>query len=351
MSGAWSRREVLRLLGGGAALWPALARAGEAAEEPPTPAPAGKVPKVEPQPLVRVATIQSQHAGKQHVVFVLPPDYETSQKTYPAVLAFGGYGESIRGNEAGAWGWVELYGAVGSMAALSRGRLTHADMQGLLVADADLEDYNRALAAQPWRGVVLVSPWPANNLRRKSPALPDYERFIIEELIPYTRRHLRVAQDWRGWGVDGVSLGGLLSVWFGVSYPEQFASIGSLQGSVSSYPWHIEQKIREKLSTLKTRAINVVTSRGDGFREDLLGFDKALDKLGLPHRFTLLPGAHNKVFLHGPGCAELFLFHDRALWGSGDLPPERDLAHWQRADQAARAAKKPAKAPKKPPRP
>lgn len=39
----------------------------------PQPAPQAEVPRADPQPLVLEAVIDSQHAGRQHVVFVLPP--------------------------------------------------------------------------------------------------------------------------------------------------------------------------------------------------------------------------------------------------------------------------------------
>ncbi len=289
----------------------------------PTAAPAKKVPQVQPQPQVVEVTLPSQFAGKQHVVFVLPPDYDNQpDKRYPVVLAFAGLGESKRGNKAGAWGWVEKYGVVPAMAALHRGTLTTEDFQGLIQPD-ELQAYNEVLAQTPYRGVILVCPWPPNVLKGRSPARPDFERFLLEELLPYTDRTLRTMPGPTHRGVDGISLGGLLSTWMGVRYPEHFTAIGSQQASVGSYPRLLDKMIREKQEVFTHKAINVATSHQDPFRKSLMAFHQRLNQAKVPHRFTVLQGRHNKRFVKGPGSVELLLFQDRALWGSGQMPPAK----------------------------
>lgn len=280
-----------------------------------------EAPRAEPQPLVMEAVIDSAFVGPQHVVYVLPPDYESSGRSYPAVMAFAGLGESVRGNKAGAWGWVEKYGVVPAMAALHRGTpLTSGDFQGLIKGEA-LDPYHEVLAKNPYQGVILVCPYPPNVLRGRTQR-PDYERYLIEELIPYTRRHLRVPKDSAGWGVDGISLGGLLSTYVGFKYVEHFAAIGSQQGSINSRAALIDRLRDEHLDQLRTRRLNVATSTQDGFREGLRAFSQRLERAGVPHRFTILPGRHDKRFVKGPGSIELLLFHDRALNHNGAMPSD-----------------------------
>lgn len=288
----------------------------------PQPAPQAEVPRADPQPLVLEAVIDSQHAGRQHVVFVLPPDYHRTTTRYPAVLAFAGLGESVRGNRAGAWGWVEKYGVVPAMSALARGQLTADDLQGLATPQ-EIKEYNEALRAQPWRGVVLVCPWPPNVLKDRSPSRPGYERFLMDELLPYAEQHLRLRGGPEGWGVDGISLGGLLSTHIGLTYPDRFAAIASQQGSVGSAPAHLDRLLVQHRDLLQRKALNLATSDHDPFLESVTRLHRRLDALQLPHRFTVLPGHHDKRFVRGPGSLELLLFQDRALWGSGPLPPAR----------------------------
>lgn len=281
----------------------------------PAPKPA-EAPTADPQPLVWEVIVTSKHMGKQHLVFVLPPDYETSDAVYPAVLSFAGLGESQRGNKAGAWGWVEKYGVVPAMSALHRNALTKDDFQGLVNAE-ELAAYNAALQKTPYKGVVLVCPYPP---RKSSPA---YERYLFEEVIPYTKRTLRVAQDAQGWGIDGISMGGMLSTTIGLRHMERFASIASQQSSFSANAPRLKALLGDRLDALRQKRLNIATSERDPFRPSLIKLSQALDQLDVPHRFTILRGRHDKRFVKGPGSLELLLFNDRALRGSNALPPAR----------------------------
>ncbi len=307
-------------------VWAKGAEGWRAAAPPVTAqAPEGaRAPSGGPQPVVMEAIIDSAFVGPQHVVFVLPPGYEASGKSYPAVLAFAGLGESVRGNRAGAWGWVEKYGVVPAMAALHRGdALTPGDFQGLIKGEA-LEGYNAALREVPYEGVILVCPYPPNVLKG-SLERSDYERYLLDELIPYTIKHLRVPSSAGGWGVDGISLGGLLSTWVGFKHPERFGAIGSQQASVNSRAQAIDKLVARNLGVLRTRRLNVATSAQDPFKEGLKAFSARLTRAGLEHRFTILPGHHDKRFVKGPGSFELLLFHDRALRGGEGMPPARKI--------------------------
>ena len=78
----------------------------------------------------------------------------------------------------------------------------------------ELDNYYQVLRDQPYRGVVLVCPYPP-----RKPSSAKYQRYLLEELIPYTEKHLRVFDDADRWGVDGISLGGLLSTHLGLTLP------------------------------------------------------------------------------------------------------------------------------------
>ncbi|MBH24348.1 MAG: hypothetical protein CMH57_07850 [Myxococcales bacterium] len=279
------------------------------------PAPSeAEAPQAEPQPIVMQSIVKSEHVGEQHVVFVLPPDYhDKPEDRWPAVLTFAGLGESKRGNRAGAWGWVEMYGVVPAMAALHRNHLTPEDLKGLAEPE-ELDAYNKVLTESPYRGVILVCPYPP---RRTS---DDYERYLIEELIPYTNATLRVFPEPARWGIDGISMGGMLSTVIGFSHPRHFGAFGSQQSSLSYSP-RLKAMIEERREHLAGRPINVATSKHDPFRRSLADLSKRLGEMGVEHRFTILPGRHNKRFVKGPGSIELLLFQDRALWGEGEMPP------------------------------
>ncbi|MEL6180071.1 MAG: alpha/beta hydrolase-fold protein, partial [Myxococcota bacterium] len=277
-----------------------------------------EAPVAQPQPIVLQSIVESAHMGRQHVVFVLPPHYnDDPQSRWPAVLTFAGLGESKRGNRAGAWGWVEMYGVVPAMAALHRNALAPDDLQGLLEPE-ELDAYNKVLTETPYRGVVLVCPYPP---QRSSDA---YERFLIEELVPYTNAQLRIFPEPERWGIDGISMGGMLSTVIGFSQAEHFGAFGSQQSSLSYSP-RLQNMIDQHRQQLEGKPINIATSTYDGFRRSLTTLSQRLNDTHLNHRFTILPGRHNKRFVKGPGSIELLLFHDRALWGHGAMPPAVDV--------------------------
>ena len=298
-------------------------KAADQREEPhPQPAPShgwslpkkAAAPKATPQPVVLEAIVESKYMGKQHVVFVLPPEYEAKpEQKWPAVLTFAGLGESKRGNKAGAWGWVEMYGVIPAMAALHRNHLTREDFKGLISDDA-LKAYNSVLEESPYRGVVLVCPYPPQR------TTPKYEKYLLEELIPYTNATLRVFSEPEQWGIDGISMGGMLSTYIGFRHAPSFGAFGSQQSSVS-YSGRLSKLVEEQMETLRGRPINIATSQHDPVRKRLTALSESLRRQGLEHRFTILQGRHDKRFVKGPGSIELLLFQDRALWKTGAMPP------------------------------
>jgi len=295
------------------ALCGVLAAAGAARAEPPRRVAA---PAAEPQPEVYEATIVSRHVGKQVVVFVAPPGYGAGSARLPAVVTWAGRGESVRGNRAGAWGWVERYGVVEAMAALHRNHLTREDFQGL-VGDGALEATNAALREQPYRGVLLVCPYPPHRASERA----RYEAFVLEELIPYTKAHFRVFEAPERWGVDGISLGGTLAYSLGFGHPEAFGAVGGQQAAVGAAPPAVLAAVEANRVGARGLRVNVATSARDPFRASLTTFVGHLRRLGVDARFVVLEGAHDKRFVRGPGSIELLLFQDRALWGSGAMPP------------------------------
>jgi predicted alpha/beta superfamily hydrolase len=62
-----------------------------------------------------------------------------------------------------------------------------------------------------------------------------YGKFLIEEVMPFVQREYRVSADPRITGIGGSSLGGLVSLYFGLRMPGVFGRIAALSPSVW---WH-----------------------------------------------------------------------------------------------------------------
>ena len=121
----------------------------------------------------------------------------------------------------------------------------------------------------------------------------------MDELIPALKSRYRVA-DARV-GVDGVSMGGARSMYYGFKYPEVFSSIGSVQGAFGPYFDIYRHFVERHRETLKKRSIQLVTSDRDPMAPSVERMHQLLlDKLDT-HLYLKLTGPHDYIFNQGTG--------------------------------------------------
>jgi enterochelin esterase-like enzyme len=124
----------------------------------------------------------------------LPPDYETSQRSYPVLYLLHGYGDDQTG-------WVQ-FGEV------------------LTIADA-------AIKSGKATSMIIVMP-DANTgtIGYVNDAKGDwrYEDFFFQEFMPYIEKTYRIKPDKHYRAVAGLSMGGGGSFIFALHHPELFSS-------------------------------------------------------------------------------------------------------------------------------
>ena len=255
--------------------------------------------------------VPSRHHATGAVTVTLPEDYNRQpHKKYPLVIAFGGAGECQREPREGSLAWMHYYKTDEAVAALGSNRLTMQDFRGLVVP-RELEGLNRRLEAKPYAGVILACPASPLLSRAIGPETPEYEAFIMEDLIPALKKQYRVAAG--GIGVDGVSMCGTRSMYYGFKYPEIFSSIGSVQGAFGQYLDVYKDLIENNRDMLKDRAIQLVTSDKDVMAPSVAKMHQLLTSKGIRHRYLVLSGPHDYIFNQGPGSIALLMFHNEAL--------------------------------------
>jgi iron(III)-salmochelin esterase len=265
-------------------------------------------------------TINSVNFPDPVVAVTLPSDYEKHpRKRYPLVIAFGGAGECARPPREGALAWMHYYKTDEAVRALDRNRLDARDFRGL-VSVAHLKAFNRRLKQQPYEGLILACPYSPPLPFAGGRELPEYEAYIIDELILALKKRYRV--DPGRIGVDGVSMGGARSMYYGFKYPEIFASIGSLQGAFGSFLETYADLVHAKRHTLKKRSIQLVTSDRDPLAPSVEKLHRLLLQNGITHRYQVLTGPHDYIFNQGPGSIAILMFHNEALT-SGSVGPAR----------------------------
>ena len=138
-----------------------------------------------------IMTSEILKSERKYAVY-LPPDYETSERTYPILYLLHGAGDDQTG-------WIQ-FGEV------------------LRIADNAIKDG----MATP---MVIIMP-DANTGQRGYFNVGDwkYEDFFFEELMPYVEQKYRIKSEKRYRAVAGLSMGGGGSFMYALHKPDLFSS-------------------------------------------------------------------------------------------------------------------------------
>jgi iron(III)-salmochelin esterase len=252
----------------------------------------------------------------------LVPRGQDSGGGFPVLVALHGRGESVRGIEAGARGWIDDYDLGRAISRLRSPPLMREDFRGF-VDDARLARLNASLAARPYRGLIVVCPWVPDILSNRDrpnldAALP-FGNFVVDQLLPRVVAETPALQDRNATGIDGVSLGGRASLVVGFAHADRFGAIGTLQAAVQDGESSaIAARARAALANGALR-IRLVTSDRDPFAGAITQLHSAFDELRIDHEYLVIPGPHDYAFNRGPGGIEMLLWHDRVLRGEPSL--------------------------------
>ncbi len=231
--------------------------------------------------------------GERKYAIYLPPDYDSSERRYPALYLLHGSGDDQTG-------WIQ-FGEVHRIA-------------------------NRAIASGEATPMVIVMP-DADTGRRGYFNSPDgewrYEDFFFEELIPYIEKTYRVKTDRRYRSVAGLSMGGGGAFMYALHRPEMFSSaaplsastgVGTLEETKKMYSRRGQEYTLEEIAAhnkdhnvldlLDTVAVDKVKSvrwyidcgDDDFLYEGNSLVHIAMRKKEIPHEFRIRDGAHDWTY-------------------------------------------------------
>lgn len=260
----------------------------------------------------RRVQVSVEREGGREDVYVLLPGGTHAPQSLALVVALHGRGEAVRGPERGALGWLDDYALTDAFVALSRGRVRARDARGM-ASEEQLRALDAALTRHPFRALAVVMPYTPDLMAEDagSEAIVRYASWITGTMLPAVRSALpELTSDPRRTGIDGVSLGGMLSLDVGLGRPETFGSVGAIQpairGRVDAYAAR---------ATRQTPCLRLASSRRDPF----LGVTRALSSAWrvrrLPHELVEYEGPHGYGFNRGPGSIELLRFHHACFAG------------------------------------
>lgn len=231
--------------------------------------------------------------GPRRYAVYLPPDYETSDRSYPVLYLLHGAGDDQTG-------WVQ-FGEVRRItdAALPAGTATPMVIVMPDASEGRLGYFNDVTNA--WR----------------------YEDFFFEEFIPYIEANYRVKPEKRYRAVSGLSMGGGGSFMYALHRPDMFSSAAPLSASTGSLTVEaLEERLGEEAEGLSSEQIESYFQRHSAVElvrslpEDQLsavrwyidcGDDDFLyegnslvhiemRKRGIPHEFRIRDGGHTWTY-------------------------------------------------------
>jgi enterochelin esterase-like enzyme len=260
--------------------------------------------------------------GPEKALAIVPAWGQKGER-FPLLVALHGRGEAVRGMDVGAHGWMRDYELGRTIARLRAPPLVREDLKGF-VDEARLARINASLAERPFRGLVIVCPWVPDLVNERDRTNLDaplpFGRFVVESLLPRVWDETPVLRERAATGIDGVSLGGRVSLVVGFAHADRFGAVGALQPAIQdNEPASLARRARDATGDAARLRLRLVTSDQDYFRGATMGLHLALKAEGIEHEHLVIPGPHDYAFNRGPGGVEMLLWHDRVLRGEAPL--------------------------------
>jgi enterochelin esterase-like enzyme len=139
--------------------------------------------------------------GERKFAIYLPPDYETSQRSYPVLYLLHGGGDDQTG-------WIQF----GEVLRITDNAIREGIATPMIIVMPDANSGQRGYfnsARNDWR----------------------YEDFFFDEFMPYVEKNYRIKGEKRYRAVAGLSMGGGGSFMYALHHPELFSSACPLSAS------------------------------------------------------------------------------------------------------------------------
>jgi len=223
----------------------------------------------------------------------LPPDYETSQRSYPVLYLLHGSGDDQTG-------WIQ-FGEVQYIAN---------------------KCFSEGLATQ----MIIVMP-DANTTKKGYFNDPKnewrYEDFFFQEFMPFIEKNYRTKNEKRFRAISGLSMGGGGSFIYALHHPELFAASCPLSASVGSLNieeaskyllktdssldnntinnYYNSNSVLQQINTINDQQKKAVRWYIDCGDDDRLGEGNmlvhiAMTKKDIPHEFRIRDGGHTWTY-------------------------------------------------------
>ena len=122
------------------------------------------------------------------------------------------------------------------------------------------------------------------------PAGANFPQSMKEDVIPYIDSHFRTIPDRAHRAVGGFSMGSIVASNCFLEYPDDYSGLYVIPGSARESEQSIAQW--ERVKKLGKSVIYVATGDTDFGYRGCVAMHNLLDKLSIPHTFSVTPGGH-----------------------------------------------------------
>lgn len=223
----------------------------------------------------------------------LPPDYETSQRSYPVMYLLHGSGDDQSG-------WIQF----GEVLSIADNAFKEGNATPMIIVMPDADTGRKGYFND------IKGDW-------------NYEDFFFKELMPYVEKKFRIKREKRYRAISGLSMGGGGSFMYALHHPELFSSACPLSASTGPtsledlkfyhqrnninvldhqaetyYKRHSTLALIDSIPSDQKKAIRWYIDCGD---DDFLYEGNslvhiAMHKKEIPHEFRVRDGGHNWTY-------------------------------------------------------
>ena len=226
----------------------------------------------------------------------LPPDYETSSRSYPVLYLLHGLGDNQTG-------WIQF----GEVKKIADDSILNGNATPMIIIMPDADT-----------GVIGYFNIPSRNWM--------YEDFFFEELMPYVESKYRIKSNKRFRAISGLSMGGGGTITYALHRPDLFSAAAPLSAATGSLD--IDKSIQrlnsfgfkynrdevrsllksnhplELIDDIPLNKLNSVRWFIDCGDDDYLYEDNSLLHIafsdrGINHEYRVRDGAHNWTYWRG----------------------------------------------------
>ena len=164
----------------------------------------------------------SRHVAPRNVDVWLPPGYPTPGVRYQMLYMHDGQNlfDPRTASYGACWGVDTTLTAL-----LQAGAVAPTLVVGIWSTDRRFQEY---CPAAPYRALLPEARAALSRERPGEPLSDEYLRFLVTELKPYIDQHYATAPDRAHTWVAGSSMGGLISLYAALEYPQVFAGAACL---------------------------------------------------------------------------------------------------------------------------